>query len=44
MYDIYIINMEILLAVFTGMTTELLIGNWHGGGGTEKSVEEEVIT
>jgi hypothetical protein len=36
--------MEILLAVFTGMTAALLIGSWHGEGRTEESVEEEMIT
>jgi len=36
--------MEIFLAVFAGMTSELLIGSWHGGGGREESLEEEVIT
>jgi hypothetical protein len=35
--------MEILLAVITGMTSELLTGIWHGGAETEESVEE-IIT
>jgi hypothetical protein len=35
--------MEILLAVFTGMTLELLTGCCHGGRETDGSVKEVMI-
>jgi NhaP-type Na+/H+ or K+/H+ antiporter len=44
MYDTQVITMGILLALFTGMTSELLIRSWRGRGGREESVEAEVIT